>query len=249
MKMNSRDKTILIGLLTFIIVIAGIFGLIRPKINDVKADEVTLNKTKAEWEELEAKIKEIKPLQDEIKKTYEDSKKVSAEFMNFDVFDDEEGFFKTFKLDQYMQPIIDECELEVITEDLGSLTTKTLGYYYVEPEVVSTSMLDLADVNGNYQAAVDEKLAASNALSERTQEELKTIQYGFKAKGTRENIWTFMKKIKDLKITGLIDSVNIDDYTFGEDDPLNIGPDANKSEVTFVISFYSVYEMDEPVVD
>lgn len=249
MKMNSRDKTILIGLLTFIIVIAGIFGLIRPKINDVKDDEAALKKTKAEWEELDAKIKEIKPLQDEIKKTYEDSKKVSAEFMKFDIFEEENGTYRTYKLDQYMQPIIDKCELEVITEDLGSLTTKTLGYYYVEPEVVSTSMFDLADVNGNYQAAVDEQLAASNALGERTQEELKTIQYGFKAKGTRENIWAFMDEIKELKVSGLIDSVNIDDYTFGEDDPTNIGPDADKSEVTFVISFYSVYEMDEPVVD
>ena len=58
-----------------------------------------------------------------------------------------------------------------------------------------------------------------------------------------------MDEINSLNTAILIESVDITDYTFGE---ANLEPGQvsdNKSEVTFVISLYSVFEMDEPVVD
>ena len=42
MKLNYRDKVILLVLLSIIIVVAGIFGLINPKNEDIKTDEAKL---------------------------------------------------------------------------------------------------------------------------------------------------------------------------------------------------------------
>ena len=54
-----------------------------------------------------------------------------------------------------------------------------------------------------------------------------------------------MEKIDSLKTAVLIESVNIDDYTFGEDDPASDG----RAVVTMIVDVYSVFEMDEPVVE
>lgn len=248
MKMNARDKMILLGLACVVIVIAGIFGLIRPKMKTIDEDKKSLADVKAKWEQIDAKIQEIGPLQDKITDSYDDSKKLSDDFIKEEQFFDENGDFMTYKLDQFMQPYIDKCNLEAVRVELGTHGTATLGYYYFEPDVVITSMFDAADVNGKYREDLDKRMEESNSLAERNQEEIIQTQFGFTARGTKENIWKFMEEIDNMNTSVIIDSVTIEDYTFGED--AEPGPDKDdKSNVTFVISFYSVFDMDEPIVE
>ncbi|MDD6279163.1 MAG: hypothetical protein ACI4JE_08370 [Ruminococcus sp.] len=249
MKLNARDKAILIGLVCVIIVIAGIFGLIKPKMGDIETDEAKLKEVKAQWEQIEDKIAEIEPMQKEIKDDYSDAVKLSNDFVDESQFFDKDENFMTYKLDQFMQPYINECELEASRIEIGTHTSKTLSYYYFEPDVLTTSMFDAADVNGDYREELNDRMEESNSLSQRNAEEVIVTQFGLAAKGTKENIWNFMTKINSLNTAILIESVNIADYTFGE---ANLEPGQvsdNKSDVTFVINLYSVFEMDEPVVD
>lgn len=249
MKLNARDKAILIGLFCVIIVIAGIFGLIKPKMGDIETDEAKLKEVKAQWEQIEDKIAEIEPMQKEIKDDYSDAVKLSDDFVDESQFFDKDKNFMTYKLDQFMQPHINKCNLEASTVELGTHKTTSLSYYFFEPDVLTSSMFDAADINGNYRNEINDRMAESNSLSERTQEEVIVTQFGLRAKGTKEDIWNFMDEINSLNTAILIESVDITDYTFGE---ANLEPGQvsdNKSEVTFVISLYSVFEMDEPVVD
>ena len=144
-----------------------------------------------------------------------------------------------------MQQTVDDCHLEVVRLDLSAPLTESISYYYFEPEVLSSSMLDAADLDGSYRAALNEIQAESNALSQRTQTEVIKTQYGILAKGTREDIWAFMTAIDEMNTSVVIDSVNIADYTFGEGDPESDG----RSEVTMVLSFYSVFPMANPNVE
>lgn len=244
MKLNYRDRGILLGILAVAILLLGIFLLIKPKANDIKTDNARLETVKAEWDEIETKISEIEPLQEAIRQAYKDASDLAGDFVDVTLVNE------TYELDQFMQPYIDECDLEVSAVDLANTNTQELSYYFFTPEVLTSSMLDAADINGNYQSAIDSVQAESNALSERTAETVMCTQYGFMAKGTKENIWNFMDKINGLNKAILIDSVNIADYTFGETARLAGDIEADdRSDVTFVINIYSVFEMDEPVVD
>lgn len=244
MKLNYRDRMILLGVIAAAIILVGVFALIRPKAQDIKKDNQRLEEVKAEWSEIETKLNAIKPLQDAILKTHQESKDLSDDFVDVSLIN------STYKLDQFMQPYVDECNLEALIVDLADPTTTPLDYYYLEPAVLTSSMLDAADINGNYQKLMDMVQAESNSLSQRTAETVIQTKYGIMAHGSREDIWKFMEKINSLDTAILIDSVNIADYTFGENAQLAEGEVSDgKSDVTFVISLYSVFPMDEPVVE
>lgn len=244
MKLNYRDRMILLGVIAAAIILVGVFALIRPKAQDIKKDNKRLEEVKAEWSEIETKIDRIKPLQDAILKTHQDSKKLSDDFVDVSLIN------STYKLDQFMQPYVDECNLEALIVDLADTDTAPLDYYYLEPAVLTSSMLDAADINGNYQELMDKVQAESKSLSERTAETVMQTKYGIMARGTRDDIWKFMKTINSLDTAILINSVNIEDYTFGENAQLAEGEVSDgKSNVTFVITLYSVFPMDEPVVE
>jgi hypothetical protein len=239
MKLNYRERGILLGAGALVIAVAGIFAIIKPKYQTIQSDKESLESVKAEWDEIETKINAIPGLQTAIKESYNESKKLSDDFVDLSDID------STYKLDQFMQPYVDECELEASVIDLSNTTTSTLQYYYFTPSVITSSMFDAADVNGNYQAEIDSEMAESNAIAARTAETVLCTKYGFAATGTKENIWKFMQEISDLNSSILIDSVSISDYTFGEGTE---GSD-NTSDVTFVMSIYSVFDMDEPVTE
>lgn len=244
MKLNYRDSMILLGVLSVAIILIGVFLFIKPKIKEIKTDKETLATEQANWDAIQVKLDEIGPLQDAIKEGHAKATQLAGDFVDVSKVD------QTFELDQFMQPYVDECQLEASVVDLASTATKTLPYYYFTPSVITSSMFDAADINGNYAANIAESQTESNALSQRTAETVMCTQYGVSAKGTRENIWAFMEKINSLDTTILIDSVAISDYTFNKEAVEKHEPDAEPvSEVTFVVSIYSVFEMDEPVVE
>lgn len=250
MKFSYRDKMILIGLATAVIVLLGVFLGIKPTIKNIKDDKAELKKVEEEWTEKKAKIDKIPGLQEDINTTYEASKKLSEEFISRDVFGAEytnDG--STFKVDKFLQEHLDECNIEVRTLDIGAPNIAEIGYYYNTPSVLTSSMLDAADVNGNYSEQIDDIKAESNSLSQRSREPVIRTQYGVSAKATKEDIWKFMDKIKSLDTTILIDTVTIADFTFGEDLEQVDPEDRDKSDVSFVISAYSVFPMDKPVVE
>lgn len=248
MKLNYRDKVILLAFLSVLVVVAAIFGLIRPKANKIEEDEAALAKVEKEWQEADSKIQAIPGLQDVINKSYDDSKKLSDDFIDRTLIDE------PYEFDKYMQEYVDKCNgdgkiFEAQSVELGSQSTTAIDYYYFTPGVLTSTMFDAADINGNYQAEIDEQLAKSNALSQRTKETIVKTQYGISVNANKEGIWEFLKTINDMKTSIIIDSVSISDYSFGEDSATPETPSDGTSQATFVVSLYSVFPMDKPVVD
>lgn len=216
-EMNKRDKTILVVIAIIVILVAGFFALIKPQYDKYVASLESYNTTKSEWDGIQQKINQIPALKETVTSLYNDANKDAAIFVN-EAFSDVNGNYSDEKanvaVDEHIQAAIDESELEVRNFDLSGVASTTLEYYYYTPNVVTYSLLEAADVNGNYAADIAELLVNQVVLTERQVADVMTNEVTLDVVGTRENIMAFMEKIKDDPNAVLINNVSISDYTF-----------------------------------
>lgn len=247
MKLNYRDKIILGALLAFVILLAGFFLLIKPKYTDIKDSKAELVKVEQEKKEIEDKIKEIKPLKEEIKTTYDETTKLTDDFVEYN------DIYNPRKVDQYMQHFAEENEVKILSLQVKELSTSTIDYYYFKPTVVGEEMLKKSDLNGDRQAAMDEDRAESDALKSRTKESIINTTYTINVEGERENIWNYLKALKEQDETIIIDSVSLKSLIIDEDaakeqedkDAAD-GKEKSVPQAQINISLYSVYDLAEP---
>ena len=228
-EMSYRDKMILLIISVIIILAVGFFALIRPKYNSYEA-------TKTEWDGIDAKIQQIPVLKDGITKEYNDSKAIAEMFVN-EAFQPVNDTFDNLKanyvFDKYVQPLIDESELKVDTFSIGGIGSQVLSYYYLTPDVLTYSLLESADINGNYAEQVEEMMRQGNFISEKGTADVMTNTLSLSVRGTKENLMAFLAKINgeegaeittgedgfgnDLAENAVrVTSIEIADYTFGE---------------------------------
>jgi len=260
MKLTYRDRIILLIVLSIAILAIGFFALIRPRINDIKESDARLTQVKGKWEDIEKEINKIPGLQKKINETYEESKKISKNFVPVKNY--------AYEVDQYMQQYADECNVIIQTMEATDLQEMPLEYYYTNYVLLEGTMFEKADINGNYKAGFDKTFNSDLTLAERNVETVLGQQYGIEVIGSKEEIWNYLKKIADISEAVVITDVEIDDYYFGMDPndpreltwsepndkgvkkPLNaLTPDEGYSRCTINIELYSVYEMDKPVVE
>lgn len=276
MKLNYRDRIILLIVIAVVILAGGFFGLVKPRYNDIKENKAQRDTIQAEWDGLDAKIQQIPTLRDSIKKTKASADELTKKFYTASDYTGEDGkslirdgqiigFMKPYQLDMYMRTMIDEANLKVVSMEAGEISDTTLDYYYYTPVVPTTAILDLADLNGNYTAEINKKLEESNAISERVPESLFVQQYGISVKATKDDLWAFMTTISEKNKAIRIDSISIADTNFGYDPETGKlatgaetmksahgekeGQDEGISQATIVLNLYSVYELDEPVLE
>ncbi|HAE51911.1 MAG TPA: hypothetical protein DCG30_01475 [Ruminococcus sp.] len=240
MKLNYREKVILGILLAVIILIAGFVGLVKPKSQDIEDDTALRETKRTEQQEVQDKIDQIEPLKKKIDATYQETNKLAEDFVPMEEIND------TYMLDQYMREYADDSEVKILDLQLEELNSQVLKYYYFTPEVLSEDLFAASDLNGDAQTAFDQLSAESNSLSERTEEEVVGTQYAVKVKGTREHVWAYMKAIEEIGDARIISSVKFQDYSFGELMDDTVAEGEGETEVDFIVSFYSVYEMAKP---
>lgn len=240
MKLNYREKVILGIFLAVVIAIAGFVLLIKPKRQEIKDDKATLETKQTERDEVEAKINQIKPLQDEIDKTYTETTKLTDDFVDYD------EIYRTQNFDMFMQHFAEENEVKIMSLNVGSLGEKALKYYYFEKTIANTALFTSSDLNGDGQANFDAENAEAAALSQRTVENVMGADYAVNVTGKKENIWKFMQALAEQDETILINGVSIADYTFGADPDSKELQGDEESSVTFAITAYSIYEMAQP---
>ena len=250
MKLNYRDKIILGALVAIVILLAGFFTVIRSRKQDIQDNKATLETARQEKAEVEGKIAEIKPLQDDIQSLYKESSELSGDFVEYN------DIYNPRKIDQYMQHFAEDCEVKVMSLQTADLSEGTLDYYYFKHELLGKDMLTQADLNGDMQAARDELTAEEDALKDRNQESVLTGKYTIQVKGTKENIWKYMQALEDQKETILIESVTLQDLYISEklEDVKKAlaaaegKEDEEEATAQIDISLYSVYDLAEPDV-
>ena len=271
-EMSYRDKMIILIITVIIILAVGFFALIRPKYNALVADRNTYEETKTEWDGLEAKINQIPVLKDAITTSYNESKKIAEMFVN-EAFQTEDDSFDSGKINQvfeeYIQTMVDESELKVNKLEIEGVTAEALEYYYYTPNVVTYSLLESADINGNYAQEVTDLLKVSNALQERETAEVMVNRVNLEFLGKKENLMSFLTKITEDENAVHVTKAEIADYTFGAGQTQTIteqqtAEDGTVTTVTrevpaaadgqgespmeVVLTFYNAKPIDEPVL-
>lgn len=265
--MSYRDKMVLIIISIVVVLLAGFFALIKPKYQALVADKAVYESTKADADDVQRKVDEIPTLQSAIKSTYETAKATAAIFVNTAFGDANETLVADkiqYQIDQYIQPVIDECNLKVDTFTISEPSATQVDYYYYTPNAVTYSLLEAADVNGNYSKKIADAMNADIILSEREIAEVMVSNVQLTAAGKREDLLAFVDKLKEETNAVIITSLKVDDYTFsgglesstreevnpetGEVTVVTVAPTSTDgdSDMDIVISFYNAKEIDEP---
>lgn len=258
MKLNYRDKIILGALLAFVILLAGFFLLIKPKYKDIKDHKAALTTAEQERDEVDAKISEIPRLQDNIKDTYDKTMKLTGDFVAYN------DMYNARKVDQYMQHFAEEAEVKIMSLSATDISTGSVNYYYFTPTFVGEDLLTAADLNGDRQAANAELSAESDALKDRTQENILSSTYSISVTGTKEAVWKYLEALEKQDKTIIINSVSLNgvtidvdaykkmvdalDMELSEEQEAALEDDAEVS-AQFNITLYSVYDLSEPNVE
>lgn len=216
-EMSYRDKMICLIIAIIIILALGIFLGIKPTYDNIVADQATYETTKTEWDGIQQKLDAIPGLQEQISSTAKDAKDIGKIFVS-DVFKDINDNYVTdeanYTVDQYIQTAINDSELEVSSMNLGGVSTEQISYYYYTPNVVTYSLLEAADINGNYAKDVADLMNVQTVLSERQTADVQAANVDLNVAGTKEGIMKFLAAIKDDPNAVLVKSVSISDYRF-----------------------------------
>lgn len=215
--MSNRDKMIIIILTIIVILVAGFFALIRPKYQALVADTAVFNDTQTEWDGIETKINAIPGLKETITGIYKESNDTAKLFVNEAFADANKGYDDrkvNAAVDEHLQPAIDESKLKVEKLDIKNTEAQTVEYYYYQPNVVTYSLLEAADINGNYAQEISDKILAETVISEKELAEVQVCSVELQVNGEKDNLLDFLDKIKDDKNAVIVEKFEISDYTF-----------------------------------
>lgn len=245
MKLNYRDRIILGVLLALVLLLGGFFLLIKPANEDIKTNKATLSTLEQSKAEVDTKIAEIPGIKTDITESYNKGIGFTETFVDFNNFNNPR------KLDQYMQSFAEENEVKIMTLSAESMTEGGLEYYYFAPSFVAEEMRSQADINGTDAEYIAQEKAESDALSDRTEEEVIQAKYTIQVTGEeKENIWNYMAALEEQDETILINSVALQNIVLKEIEEEETAEEEDEEEklptATFTITLYSVYVMDEP---
>ncbi len=211
MKLNYRDKIILAVILALAILALSYFGLIKKKSQEITDNKARLADLKSQQEEIQQKIDMIPTLKQKIQAVYDDTNNITS------IFVDRKNVEGTAILDQYMRKFADENKVRIVELEAKNPQVEKIEYYYYEMDDEEKELRKAADLSGSLEADYKVSSAENDALSARNVESIIRTQYGIKVVGTKAEIWAYLKAIKDYDEAITIDSVNIQDYSFGED--------------------------------
>ncbi len=245
MKLNYRDKVILGAILAVALLIAGFFLWIKPEISDIGTNKDQLAELENKKAQVADQIAEIPGIKDDINDIYAESKTLSDPFLEYN------SIYDSRKVDQYMQSFATDSKVKILSLSPSDLSAGTLGYYYFTPVIVGEDMRTSVDINGTDAKYVEDQKKESDALSDRTEEQVLSATYTVMLEGSKEDLWKYMETIENQPETIIINSITFNDLQLkemkDEDD------DDDKEEVLpraqMTLTLYSVYEMDQPYLE
>lgn len=257
MEMSYRDKMVLLIVGVIVILVGGFFALIKPTYDKKVENEAIYKKTQETWEVIDREIKAIPTYQKKIEDIYNEANGTAKIFVNSAFASANKNFNgdrTSYELDQYLQKAMDESNVEVRAMDLGPVEARNMEYYYHVPNVLTYSLLEAADVNGNYAKKAAETLKAGIVLETRETAELMAYDIELTVEGTKENLMAFLEKIQADNNAILVTSTTVENYKFTDGleldefgDPLpGENLEEGTSNVTVIVTFYNATTIDKP---
>ncbi|MGN0594306.1 MAG: hypothetical protein ACI4I6_04055 [Hominimerdicola sp.] len=148
MKLNYRDKVILLVLLLVAVWVVGIMFFIKPGIDDINDAKNERESLKATLKERQDKIESQKNLKNEIKESYKNAGKYTECFYDYMLSQD---------ASQLVDDLLDEDEITNLNMEVSEYSSRALVPYAFVTRRITTS---------NDQQVLDYKNAESNVAAE-----------------------------------------------------------------------------------
>lgn len=237
MKMSYRDRVICIVAIIFVVILAGIFLVVKPMVTKISTNKSTLATVQAEEERIRGLIEQIQPLENNIKTEYDNSKVYADNFA--------EGR-ESYQADQFLQEYFNSSNVEVLSMTTNEPTNEVIEFYSYAPNVITYPLLEAADINGELAIATADKLKTSTVLSSLETQEVELYSVDIEFNGQKDNVKSLLDSFKDIEENVIITDLEIEDYTFNP-----TGDESNKrdfSKGSMIVNFYVLEPLAEPVL-
>lgn len=139
MKLSQRDKVIFLAVVAFLTILLGGVLFVKPKYEEMKSTEVTLEEKRNEKTATEDKIGTLESKKDELKKAVKDVEELQEMFI---------PHMETFEVEPFLFDIISESDIEIKATEYELMTAKELQNYVYQKNAVAYPMRMDADLNG-----------------------------------------------------------------------------------------------------
>jgi hypothetical protein len=220
MKLNYRERIILIIAIVVVIFGVGIFVFIKPKYEKMKSNKEQFERLDKEWKTQLTKFQDIPERQQMVKDTYKKGLDISQHFT------DE---MTSVQMDEYIQSLLNTEEniknkaSAKQSNTLKDEQTTSIGYFYYTPNIVTYPLYEAADLNGTLAKEAAEKLKESNILSARKSQTISGGEQTFTIRIKYQDLMTFLDKViseaKSKDDSMLITGVKVDGADFNDGTP------------------------------
>lgn len=147
MKLSQRDKVIFLAVVAFLTILLGGVLFVKPKYEEMKSTEVTLEEKRNEKTATDDKIGTLESKKEELKKAVKDVEELQEMFI---------PHMETFEVEPFLFEIIAESDIEITASEYELMTAKELQNYVYDKNAVAYPMRMDADLNGELpQEVVD----------------------------------------------------------------------------------------------
>ncbi len=222
MKLNFRDKVILLIFIFIVICIIGFVSFVKPQIETIQASTAALATKQAELKTVEERVASLPDVKKSVKDKYKEIKeRVEKEFL---------PEMETYELDKYIQPIIEENKLIYKGMDTQLAEASALEYYTYDYRDLQYDINTAANLNG-----VTPKRTSITVST--TPEMVPTTTLAFEMGFDEvEQIFAFCDSVKKFNKSCYVSAIGD-----GEKDE-----ETNELKGTVAVTFYGVEPVTEP---
>ena len=139
MKLSQRDKVIFLAVIAFLTILLGGVLFVKPKYQEMKNTEVTLQEKRNEKTATEDKIGTLESKKEELKKAVKDVEEIQEMFI---------PHMETFEVEPFLFEIIGESEVEISGSEYTLMEADELQNYVYAKNACAYPMRMDADLNG-----------------------------------------------------------------------------------------------------
>lgn len=197
MKLSQRDKVIFLAVVAFLTILLGGVLFVKPKYQEMKDTEVTLQEKRNEKTATDDKIGTLESKKDELKNAIKDVEEIQEMFI---------PHMETFEVEPFLFEIISESDIEITATEYKLMEAKELANYVYQKNACAYPMRMDADLNGELpQEVIDAYNQVKVVAPKGVEIGLTTAQVSFK--GPFEDIEAaldnFASQEKTVIVTGL----------------------------------------------
>lgn len=197
MKLSQRDKVIFLAVVAFLTILLGGVLFVKPKYQEMKDTEVTLQEKRNEKTATEDKIGTLESKKDELKKAVKDVEEIQEMFI---------PHMETFEVEPFLFEIISESEIEIKSTEYELMEAEEIQNYVYQKNACAYPMRMDADLNGELPQEVIDAYNQVKATAPKGVEiglTIATVNFAGAFEDVEAALDNFASQEKTVIVTGL----------------------------------------------